>query len=86
MSRLCLLICRVDEEHPDQLTQLKRLDLPASAASQHPPATTLDALEAETLSVGHQVMRCLLEEQWRELDAEATATYQRSFPPSHLPR
>jgi hypothetical protein len=82
VSRLCLIVCRVEEERPDELTQLQRFDLPETDVGQLTPETALDELEARTLSVGHQVMRCLLEQQWKQLDEERVAAYQRRFPPS----
>ena len=82
MSRLCLVVCRVDEDRPDELTQLQRFDLPETCAEQLTPETALDELEEKTLSVGQQVIRCLLEQQWKQLDGEMVAAYRRRFPPS----
>jgi hypothetical protein len=82
VSRLCLIVCRVDEERPDELTQLQRFDLPETDVGQLTPETALDQLEAQTLSVGQQVMRSLLEQQWKQVNGERVAAYRRRFPPS----
>ena len=60
MSRLRILICRVDdEEQPDQMTELHSFDVPAVAAEHLKPETALDELEAGVLTVGQEVMRRL---------------------------
>ena len=82
MSRLCVLICRVeDEQQPDQLTQLQRIDLPALDPAQLQPATALDQLEATSLATGQQVMRHLLGQQWQQVDQQLAAELQRLSPP-----
>ena len=86
MSRLCLLLCRVDEGQPDVLTQLQRFDLPVADAEQLTPGTAVDELETQTLAVGQQVMRGLLEQRWQEVDEQLVAAHRRRFPPSDAPR
>jgi hypothetical protein len=82
MSRLCVLICRQDdEEHPERWTPLQRIDLPAVAADQLTPETALEELEGRTLAAGQQVMRHLLEQQWQAVDEQCVADLQRLFPP-----
>jgi hypothetical protein len=84
VSRLCVLICRLDDEQqPDQLTELQRIELPAVAAQPLLPDTTLDQLEAGALATGREVLRCLVEQQWQALDEQTAADYQRLFPPGH---
>ena len=80
MSDICILICRRDEEHPDQLSQLAAFDLPASDLGALQPETALDDLEATTQRVGHAVLRQALAAQWETLDAQAAARYCASFP------
>ena len=82
MSRLCILLCRVeDEDHPDELTELHRVELPALDAAQLTPETALDRLEAQAFTTGNEVMRQLLCHQWQEVDQQLAAQYGRLFPP-----
>lgn len=79
MSHLCILICRVqDEQQPDSLTPLHRIDLPAATAD---VADCLDELEQRALTAGQEVMRHLLVEQWKEVDQQLVEEYRRLFPP-----
>ena len=87
MSHLRVLICRVDDErHPEQMTELQRIDLPAVDPQQLTPATALDALEAQSLTTGQEVMRRLLGQQWQEVDRQLAAETQRLSPPGRPPR
>jgi hypothetical protein len=82
MSHLRVLICRVENEsHPEQMTELQRIELPAVDAQQLTPETALDALEAQSLTTGQEVMRRLLGQQWQELDHQLAADTQRLSPP-----
>ena len=84
MARLCVLICRIDDENaPDTLTPLQRVDLPALDAHQLPPATALDQLETQAVASGQEVMRHLLGHQWQMVDAQLTAEALRLSPPGH---
>ena len=82
MSRLRILICQVDDEaEPDRMRELHRFDLPSVDVEQMKPETALDGLEDRTLDYGRQIMRHLLEQQWREVDGLLVDKYRRSFPP-----
>jgi hypothetical protein len=81
VSHLRVLICRVDDEHPEQMTELQRIDLPAVDAQHLTPETTVDRLEAQSLATGHELMRRLLGQQWQELDQQLAAEAQRLSPP-----
>ena len=84
MSRLCILLCRVeDEDDPDTLTELHRVDLPAVDTAHLAPETALDTLEAHALTTGNEVMRHLLGHQWQEVDQQLAAAAQRLSPPGH---
>jgi len=83
MSRLRVLICRVDdEEHPDQMTELYNFDLPEVDPGELNPATALDQLETGVLNLGHEVMRHMLKAEWAEVDERLTQEYQALFSPS----
>jgi hypothetical protein len=59
---------RDDEANPDQMIELHSIDLPAADPGQMQPETALDELETEVLTVGHDVMRHLLNSEWEEVD------------------
>jgi hypothetical protein len=82
MARFCILVCRCDDEQqPEALTQLARLELPALPAEEWAPATALDQCEARALATGREVTRHLFRHQWEALDAELAAAAQRLSPP-----
>jgi hypothetical protein len=79
MARLCVLICRIDDEQaPDRLTELQRIELPAPSGA---PTATLDHLETQAVTSGQEVMRSLLSHQWQLLDEHLTAEARRLSPP-----
>ena len=83
MSHLRVVIGRVDDEaHPDQMSELYSIDLPAVDPEQMQPETALDALETGVLTTGHEVMRHLLKSEWAEVDRLLVAQYQQRFSPS----
>jgi hypothetical protein len=84
MARFCILVCRCDDEQqPEALTQVARLELPALPAEAWTPATALDQCEARALATGREVTRHLFRHQWEALDAELAAAAQRLSPPVH---
>ena len=86
MARLCLLLCRIeDEQKPEALTQLSRIDLPAVDPQHLSPATALDQLETQAVTTGQEVMRRLLRHQWEALDPELAAAAKRLSPPEDPP-
>jgi hypothetical protein len=85
MSRFSIWICREDEDQPERLTPVRRIEVPAVSAEQLTPETALEELEAQTLTTGQEVMRHLLLAQWQALDDQCVAEYQRLFPPGRDP-
>ena len=82
MARLCVLICRIDDElAPDRLTELQRIELPALNTQNWAPIAALDQLETQAVSSGQEVMRHLLGHQWQLVDEQLTAEARRLFPP-----
>jgi len=82
MSRLCVLICRVDDEaETDRLTELSRIDVSSIDAGCLSQSTALDALETKTLDTGRIVMRRLLAAHWHEIDEQLVAQHELLFPP-----
>jgi hypothetical protein len=82
VSHLRLLIVRVmDEQQPEQTTELHRIDLAPPDPGSLAPETALNQLEATALDTGQTVMRHLLVEQWQELDQLLVGRHQQLFPP-----
>jgi hypothetical protein len=86
MSRIRIVVCRLDDEASDHLTELAAFDLPAPAPAALTTATALDALEANTLEIGHAVLRASLQAQWVLLDAQLVEAYCRRFPADQVHR
>ena len=80
MSRLCILICRIDEEDGSgqQLTELACVAVPTSQSG--PPGKQVDRLEEAAAQVGQHLLGHLVELQWEELDAQAVARYRQGRP------
>ncbi len=78
MSRLRVLICRVDEDDDEQMTEVARVDLPAVPA--HWGDAPLDKLEAQVVTAGQRLLGRLCELQWEEVDAQAVARYCADAP------
>jgi hypothetical protein len=84
MARLCVLICRIDDENaPDRLQELQRIDLPALDPSQLAPAAALDQVETRAVTSGQEVMRHLLRHQWQVVEEQVAADALRLSPPGN---
>jgi len=81
MSHLRVLICRVDDENPDQMTELSRFDIPDVDPETISPDTTLDDLERSTRDVGYAVLRKLFQARWEALDERLAEAYRQRFSP-----
>lgn len=81
MSRIRILICREDDDTPDQLTELASYRLPQPDIAALQPETTLNDLEATTQDIGHAVLRTALQAQWEAVDTALVDEYRRRFSP-----
>jgi len=81
MSQICVLICRVDEQDPDRMTELARFDMPEVDVTSLNPETALDELEATTREIGYAVLRRLLQARWEAIDEELAEAYRQRFSP-----
>jgi hypothetical protein len=82
MSRLCVMICRVDDENkPDELTLLSRQELPVVDGQPWAPATTVDQMESRAVTAGQELTRRLVYHQWQTFDQQLAAEVQRLSPP-----
>lgn len=84
MSRIRVIICRVEDESPNQMTELAYLDLPEIDVTALQPETTLDDLEASTQKAGAEILQRLIQARWDEVDAELTQKTRQAFPPSDV--
>ena len=71
----------VEDESPDQMTELAQIDLPEIDAASLKPETTADDLEASTQKAGVAILKTLLQAQLEEVDAELTQKTRQAFPP-----
>ncbi len=81
MRRIRVLICSVDEEMPDEMTELAAFDLPTTDASALRPETALDDLETTTQETGNAILRRVLQAQWETIDAQLTEDHRQRFSP-----
>ena len=82
MSRLRMILCRVEDDEPDKMVELASFDLPQNDIDTLQPQTALDTLEQQTAEVGNGLLRKALEAQWEQIDAELTQKARQDFPPS----
>jgi len=83
MSRIRLLVVKLDDDNPDAMTQLASFDMPEVDFDTLAPGTALDVLEASTFEVGTAALRKVLEARFEEADQKLADTYRQSFPPSN---
>ena len=81
MSHLRVIICRVDDNSDDEMTELASFDLSEPKISEMEADRTLDEMEATTVKVGHQVLRELFKAQWAEVDQVLVEQYRQGFSP-----
>jgi hypothetical protein len=81
MSRFRIVIQRIDDTDPEQVTELDRIDVAAPELGSLQKETALDQLETQTLASGHEVMRHLLVRQWERVDQLLVEKHQELFPP-----
>ena len=81
MSRFRIVIQRIDDDHPQRVTELDAIEVPALDARCLQRETALDQLETGTLACGQEVMRHLLVRQWEQIDAQLGEHFQEFFPP-----
>ena len=82
MSRLRVILCRVEDEAPDKMVELASFDLPKNDIDALLPETALDTLEQQTAEVGNALLKKMVEAQWEQIDTELTQKTRQDFPPS----
>jgi hypothetical protein len=81
MRRLHVIIREVDDQDPDQATELATFELPHADVGQLQPESALDQLEATTQTVGTQILQRLLQAQWETVDATLAAQERERLSP-----
>lgn len=81
MGQLRVIICQVDEQNDNEMTELFSFDLPAVDVSDLEPETALDELENDTHARGQAILRRLIETRWEEVDKTLVEEYRQSFSP-----
>lgn len=82
MSQIRILICRVDENNPEQMTELASYDLPRIDTGTLDREITLDETEATLHKQGQALLKRALQAQFEEMDRELVEAYRQDFPPS----
>jgi len=82
MSRIRILVCKVDDDNPEAMSELASFDMPELDLDTLKPDTALDDLEASTYEIGTAALRRVLQARWEEIDAQLADKYRQSFPPS----
>lgn len=82
MRRIRVLICEVDDQAPDSMTELAAFDLPSLDVATLAPETALDDLEQSTYDTGNAILRRTLQARWDLVDAALAEQYRQRFSPS----
>jgi hypothetical protein len=86
MRRIQVIIREVDDQMPDQPTDLATFDLPPTDVAALQPATALDQLETNAHTVGTQILQRLVQAQWDVVDATLAEQYRTRLSPPARPR
>ena len=86
MRHIRVLICEVDDQTPDAMTELAAFDLPALDVAALAPETALDDLEQTTYETGNAILRQTLQARPDLVDAALAEQYRQRFSPSAPPR
>lgn len=82
MRRIRVVICDVDDQTPDTMTELAAFDLPSLDSTTLAPETALDDLEQTTYDIGNAILRRTLQARWDLVDAALAQHYRQRFSPS----
>lgn len=82
MRRIRVIVCEVDDQTPNTLTELAAFDLPSPDVATLTPETALDDLEQTTGEIGNAVLRRALQARWDLVDAALAEQHRQRFSPS----
>jgi hypothetical protein len=83
MSRIRILVVKVDDDNPDKMAELASFDMPEMDLDTLKPETALDDLEASTYEIGTAALKKVLQARWEEMDKQLADASRQSFPPSN---
>ena len=82
MSQIRILICRVDENDSNNMTEIASYDLPEMEIQTFNPEVALDEAEATLHKQGQSILQRALQAQFEEVDRDLVEAYRQDFSPS----
>jgi len=82
MNKIRVIICRVDAEDAEKMTEIGSYDMPEIALSEVSREMTLDEIEQRSYEKGNAILKGVVQAQWAEIDQELASQYRQRFPPS----
>jgi hypothetical protein len=82
MSRIRILVVKVDDDNPDAMSELASFDMPEADLDTLKAETALDDLEASTYEIGTAALKRVLQARWEEIDQQLAQKSRQSFSPS----
>jgi hypothetical protein len=82
MSQIRILICRVDENDSNNMTEIASYDLPEMDIQTLNPEVALDEAEATLHKQGQSILQRALQAQFEEVDRDLVEAYRQDFSPS----
>lgn len=82
MSQLRVIICRVEDDEHNKMSELASFDLPQHEIDPLRLPQTLDDLEQQTFEMGNPILQKIMQVRWEETDQKLTQEARQSFSPS----
>ncbi len=82
MSRIRILVVKVEDDDPDTMSELASFDMPEMDLEKLQPETALDDLEMSTYEIGTEALKKVLQARWEEIDKQLADKSRQSFSPS----
>ena len=82
MSRIRILVVKVEDDDPDTMSELASFDMPEVDLEKLRPETALDDLETSTYEIGTAALKKVLQARWEEIDKQLADKSRQSFSPS----
>jgi len=82
MSQIRILICQVDENDSNNMTEIASYDLPEMEIQTFNPEVALDEAEATLHKQGQSILQRALQAQFEEVDRDLVEAYRQDFSPS----
>ena len=82
MSRIRILVVKVEDDNPDAMSELASFDMPEMDIEKLRPETALDDLETSTYEIGTAALKKVLQARWEEIDKQLADKSRQSFSPS----